>query len=357
MAKTPYSHQPDDAFWGRAISRTPREAVDPVISAKFTIAPGEQVATAGSCFAQHIARHMRKLGRVPMVTEHPHPDLGADPADFHYGVYTARYGNLYTARQFVQLVRRAFGEFEPVEQPWRGPDGSFIDPFRPLIPEGFATLDEFNADRRQHFQAVREMIRDMDCLVFTLGLTEAWRSKADGAVFPSCPGAAAGRWDPELYEFVNFGVTDVVADLEQLWTEISRHNPRAKLILTVSPVPLVATATKDHVLVATTYSKSVLRVAAEEFSSGRSDVAYFPSYEIVVGPQARGMSFEDDCREVRQETVALVMGVFAKHYLGEGVPAAEAAQTQTAAPSFQAASAALDAVCDEIYNDPQRAAG
>ena len=41
-------------------------------------------------------------------------------------------------------------------------------------------------------------------------------------------------------------------------------NPGRKAVLTVSPIPLVWGARRDaHVLAATTYSKSVLRVAAE----------------------------------------------------------------------------------------------
>src|SRR5689334_16646909 len=42
-------------------------------------------------------------------------------------------------------------------------------------------------------------------------------------------------------------------------------NAKVKLILTVSPVPLVATATHEHVLLASTFSKSVLRTACGIF--------------------------------------------------------------------------------------------
>ena len=39
----------------------------------------------------------------------------------------------------------------------------------------------------------------------------------------------------------------------------ARRTPKLRILLTVSPVPLTATAGDDHVLLATTYSKSVLR--------------------------------------------------------------------------------------------------
>jgi hypothetical protein len=39
-----------------------------------------------------------------------------------------------------------------------------------------------------------------------------------------------------------------------------------RIVLTVSPVPLVATVTGSHVVPATIYSKSVLRIAAQEIA-------------------------------------------------------------------------------------------
>jgi hypothetical protein len=87
-------------------------------------------------------------------------------------------------------------------------------------------------------------------------------------------------------------------------------NPLSKVILTVSPVPLVATASDRHVLAATLYSKSVLRVAAEEVSRAHAQVYYFPSYEIITGPHIAGGYFEADRRNVSDAGVDHVMRVF-----------------------------------------------
>ena len=40
------------------------------------------------------------------------------------------------------------------------------------------------------------MFEQSEIFIFTLGLTEAWRSKKDGAVFPLAPGVSAGSFDP-----------------------------------------------------------------------------------------------------------------------------------------------------------------
>jgi hypothetical protein len=104
-------------------------------------------------------------------------------------------------------------------------------------------------------------------------------------------------------------------------------NPRARLVLTVSPVPLVATAGDQHVMVASSYSKSVLRVAAERLTQQWSGVAYFPSFEIITGTFNRGQYFGADLRSVTDAGVDHVMRLFLQHYLNvkpsEPVAAAE----------------------------------
>ena len=79
-------------------------------------------------------------------------------------------------------------------------------------------------------------------------------------------------------------------------------------------MPLNATALERHVLVSTTYSKAVLRVAAEEICATWPQVDYFPSYEIITAPQVRGRYYAADARAVLEEGVRHVMGVFFRHY-------------------------------------------
>lgn len=349
----PYSNAPDRSFWSRSITRVPASDIDPARTPSFRITRETKVGTAGSCFAQNIASYMRKVGLQPFITERPHPEVARLAEHYHYGVYSARYGNLYTARQALQLFERAFGRFAPAEKPWRGKNGEYIDPFRPLIPEGFASLQEFERDREQHFAAVQRLFRELDVLVFTLGLTEGWMSREDGAVFPSCPGTAAGVWDPARYAFHNFSVDETRTDLHDLVRAVRSVNPQAKFIFTVSPVSLVATATSDHVLTATTYSKSVLRVAAQDAADEIEGVDYFPSYEIITGPHAQGAYFAADRRSVTEDGVAHVMRVFAQHYLNgteqtNAIPL-EPAETMATAQ----ARAGIEVICDELYNDQQ----
>jgi GSCFA family protein len=318
----PYRGLPDYRFWKKSVSDLPPESVDPVVSAPYRIQATERIVTAGSCFAQHVARYLRNAGLNFLITETPHPIVPADLAEkYGYGLFTARYGNIYTAAQLLQLFQRAWGYFTPAEDYWQEADGRYTDPFRPRIQEDrFHTMEEYRADREHHFACVRQAFKELDIFVFTLGLTEAWMSREDGATYPICPGTGGGEFDPARYKFVNFTVAEVTEDMEQFISLLRSVNPRARVILTVSPVPLVATAEDRHVLVSTTYSKSVLRVAADAVARSCPDVTYFPSYEIITGSSSRGAYYADDARTVLESGVAHVMRIFFRHFteLGEG---------------------------------------
>jgi hypothetical protein len=354
MATHPYEALPSHCFWRQSIASPQFGDVDPVVRAKFTVTRADRVATAGSCLAQHIARHLSASGFHYLVTERPHPITAVcDTKRYRYGVFTARYGNVYTTRQLIQLLKRAYGRFFPDDDVWHGSEGRLIDPFRPRIqPKGFASLAEYEADRVQHSTAVRQAIETMDVFVFTLGLTETWVSRSDGAAYPLCPGVAGGVFDESRYAFLNLSVSDVIADLEAAIALIQSKNSDVRVILTVSPVPLVATAEDRSVLVSTTYSKAVLRVAAEQVSSAHPFVAYFPSYEVIAGNYNRGRYYEDDLREVTSEGVDHVMRLFMKHYARAdlGRSATPAADERDHAPldTLRQLDEEAAVICDEV---------
>lgn len=336
----PYASQPARAFWRQAV--TPHHPLDvPDLYRKRWSLDGARIAAAGSCFAQHLGRALREGGFAYLDAEPAPPGLpAARHAEWGYGLYSARYGNVYTARQMLQLVRRALGRFTPSEPAWRR-GGGVVDPFRPTIePEPFRSEAELDDLRRDHLDRVAELIRQADVLVFTLGLTEAWESRADGAVFPLCPGTTAGgTFDPARHAFRNLTTAEVRADLDALLAELRGVNPGLRVLLTVSPVPLMATATDHHVVVATTRSKAVLRAVAGELADADPLVDYFPSYEIITAPHMRGAFFQPDGREVSHHGVAHVMRTF----FAQHPPPARAAPA-AAAPAPDEASVQ----CDEV---------
>ena len=75
MSDHPYKHLPDKAFWRRSVAAADPASVDPVGDFGLRITQETKVATAGSCFAQHIARHLKNAGFNYYVAEPGHPIL------------------------------------------------------------------------------------------------------------------------------------------------------------------------------------------------------------------------------------------------------------------------------------------
>ena len=345
--ESPYKSLPDHCFWKRAVATIEPKSVDPVVVARFQVGKAELVATAGSCFAQHIAKRLSAEGFNYYVPEDGGSLSAEERTERNYGVFSCRYGNLYTTRQLVQLLDRSMGRFTPLENVWNRPDGRYVDPFRPQIePAGFESEEAMLHSRREHLACVREMFTKLDILVFTLGLTESWESLEDGAVFPLAPGVAGGAMDPSRHRFHNLTAKEVADDLELFLLKLKGVNPKARVILTVSPVPLIATYENHHVLVANTHSKSVLRTVAGEMASRYSQCDYFPSYEIITGQHVGNGYLEEDLRSVRSEGVDHVMRVFLKHYAGK---ADTASKTYNKRETEQRAAIERinDIICDE----------
>lgn len=317
MIGNPYSSLPDHQFWRRAVGGIEPFRFDPVTATRFRIGKSEKVATAGSCFAQHISNRLAKIGFNYYVTESGDHIGPEDRKLRNYGVFSARFGNLYTTRQLWQLFQECFGERTVAEPVWSTADGRFVDALRPQInPDAFSSVDEVIAERAVHLAAVREMFEQADIFVFTLGLTETWSSRLDGTVYPVAPGVSGGTYQPERHEFLNLTILEVLADLESFLVGLRNKNPAVRVILTVSPVPLIATYEPRNVLVATTYSKSVLRVAAEMVYRKFNWVDNFPSYEIITGNYNDSGYFDDDYRGINSLGVNHVMRCFLTHYTG-----------------------------------------
>jgi hypothetical protein len=299
--KNPYQHLPQAAFWRSAVAERQPRTISHLWDAKHQIEKSDRVTTFGSCFAQHISRSLVARNYNWLDAEKARNGTAQG-----LGIFSARTGNIYTAAALRQWVEWAIGERPPPEEIWEK-DGRYFDPFRPAIePLGFASPEDLRNDRNITLRALRDVVEQADHFVFTLGLTEAWTNRA-GYTYSVCPGTAAGEFDPAEHSFKNFEYPEILADMQAVADMLRQVSPGIRMLLTVSPVPLTATASGQHVLVATTYSKSVLRAVAGHLSDTHDWIDYFPSYEIITAPPFRGQFYEDNQRSVTPEGVAFVM--------------------------------------------------
>ena len=344
MGKNPYSDLPKSAFWKTGVAQENPYAIEGIYKKKFDIPANAKIATAGSCFAQHISRHLKKNGYNVLDVEPPPPGL---PENLHqkfgFSMYSARYGNIYTVRQLLQLAQEVAGEWTPQNYIWEK-NGKFYDALRPAVePEGLDSPEEVAEHRQHHISRVKELFESLDLFIFTLGLTEMWVHKESGTVYPTAPGTLVGDFDEQIYKFENASFTSILNNFksfQDVLKKIKGGKP-FKILLTVSPVPLTATASGKHVLASTMYSKSTLRSVAGQLSANNRHIDYFPSYEIVTNPRMHSIAYAENLRSVRDETVKIVM----KHFFAEhGVLKQRKSSSIVTAPSNKSIE---DVQCEE----------
>lgn len=306
----PYAELDNKYFWAPAVGKIDPTQISSLWNPKRDLFRRHKIATYGSCFAQHFGRALRSRKYGWMMCEDTPSGLSTETATrFNYGIFTARTGNIYTVSLLRQWTEWAVGISKPPAEIWIKND-RFYDPFRPNIePEGFASEDELIASREITIESFKRSFAEANLFVFTLGLTESW-SHVDGYEYPMCPGTIGGTFDTEKHKFKNHIHRDIIRDLRQTVALMRKVNPALRVLLTISPVPLTATMSGNHVLTATVESKSVLRAVAGELSRSHAIFDYFPSYEIICSAPFQGMFYNDNKRTVRQEGVDFVMQSF-----------------------------------------------
>ena len=180
-----------------------------------------------------------------------------------------------------------------------------MDPFRENV--FYYSYEHYEANYEKHVAAVREAFMKSEVFVITPGLNECWEYIPDGSVLSRNPHL------PEFYPLVRrrtLSVEENVENLQRMIDIIRVHNPDLKVIISLSPVPFLATTRSHecHVIAANTHSKAVLRVAAEELVKANRDVFYLPSYELVTVCSEN--PWDPDQRHVNAATVERVMQLF-----------------------------------------------
>lgn len=351
MPGSPYDSLDARAYWRTAVATRRPGKLRGVYDPRFALTRDTAILTAGSCFAQHVHRALKASG-FNVIEAEPAPEgVAAHVAErFFYGTFSARYGNIYTPRHFRHLLEEASGQRQPAHSVWHR-EGRYYDALRPNVdPGGYATKEAVIAARAQHLSAVTEAVRKADVVILTLGLTETWQDRTSGTVYPTAPGVIADAPAGADIGYLELSHDDVVSDLREIMAQLQGVNRHIRLILTVAPGPLVATAGGGHVLVATAACKANLRAAVSTVMASDPMVDYFPSYEIITNPAARGSYFQPNLRTPTPRGISVVLS----HFLSAHDLAA-VAEIPPAPPQHQSADeqdAEADVICEEMLNDP-----
>lgn len=177
----------------------------------------------------------------------------------------------------------------------------------------------FKWEPEEEQKKLLEAFKKTDAFVVTFGLAEVWRDKKTKGVF--WRGVPMKLFDPEIHECVTSTVQENVNNMKRIYDLIKQYaGPDKKIIFTLSPVPLNATFLGRPTIVSDCVSKSILRVALDEFFKTHQpkDSYYWPSYEMVrwVGSHLDFPTlYEDDTpRHVKRSIVNIIIKNFVKKF-------------------------------------------
>lgn len=283
----------------------------PAIAPGFKIGRDDRIFAIGSCFARGIEKGMQGMGlRVESAAAEFDSFELSRP-----GVTPLGFTNKYTAFTTLNDLRWAL---EPgCEYPDAGyvalGDGTWADlQTNPTLK--YADLATTRA-RRVLINRVNARVAQCRVVVLTLGLVEAWHDTLTGLYTNMAPLPAMLREQPGRFRFE---VTDYDQNrdaLESVHALLAAHgHPQTQIVVTVSPVPLMATFAGRDVAVANAHSKALLRALAEEFATRHENAHYFPSYEIATLSDP-ALVWEEDLRHVKGPATQTIIRWFLQHYL------------------------------------------
>ena len=245
-----------------------------------SVTPATRITAFGSCFAANISNWLAARN-YDVLTK----DAGSNAY-----VVTCGEGmvNSFVIRQQFEW---AFEGKRFEEALWHGYDA-----------ESFGYDEEI---RRQ----THDIFARTDLFILTFGLSEVWYDEPTSGVFwRSIPQDA---YDPARHKFRVSTVEENKDNIREIYRLIRRHRPEARIVTTLSPVPLVATFRPVSCISANAVSKSVLRVALDELMRELGDegvLHYWPSYEIVT--EVFHSPFKQDRRHLPRAVLDFIMLLF-----------------------------------------------
>jgi hypothetical protein len=295
-----------------AFRRLDQPLFTPGIKAGFKFHADDKFFAIGSCFARGIEYQLRRR-RMQVLSAAPEFAVFETINDEVTGLgFTNKY-NTFSMLNELQWALDPAAEF-PRDSIVEVTPGRWMDPhITPVLP--LADWDE-TWRRRSLIQMVNQRVAQCRVVIITLGLVEVWYDTATETFINSTPPMEIIRRSPDRYQFHVTDFAQNLANVEGIQALLARFgHPDVQIIVTVSPVPLMATFSGQDVVLANTYSKSLLRAVAQQWANGHPNVHYFPSYEIVLNSN-RAETWKPDRRHVSGKVSRHIMSVFLNTYGG-----------------------------------------
>lgn len=296
-----------ERFWPNAIDRFDESPFPVHHDPKFSLSASGAFFCMGSCFANNIEEHLIYNG-VQVLSRRivcPREECNVRPNAI---------ANKFTVASMLNEIRWLDAPPDPETLLCELPNGMTLD--LQLSPNAQPVTRARAVERRHYLhESFYSRLRQTDNLIVSLGIDEVWYDRMHDRYLNRFPPKEAIQAEPNRYELRVLDVPSTVDMLEEMRDRLKAIRPNLHWVLTVSPVAIRASFTVRDPAVAMLRAKSMLRSAAESFSSRHRDVDYFPSYEMVM-LSPRASVFDPDCRHVADRVVAEITRRFMALYLG-----------------------------------------
>lgn len=209
-----------------------------------------KILSMGSCFAQTIGQQM---------------------VAHKFDCLVNPFGTIFNPTSLVKLLEAAvfqnqFDEAEILER-----DGLYFHytSHSDLVADSKEALLKKLLTQRN---LCKEYLEKGTHLILTLGTAWVYELAESGKTVANCHKQPSAKFTKRLLT-----LEEMKDQLNLLFDNFSRINPDLKIILTLSPVRHLKDGVPENQL-----SKSLLRVLCGELEKKRSNVTYFPAYEILI---------------------------------------------------------------------------
>lgn len=282
----------------------------PTANPSFTIGQDDTIYAIGSCFARNVEKALEEAGKRVLSREFELGPVGESLGD------AANFFNKYSIHSVTNEIRWALERetFPGEEIIYPMGRDRYCDPQLGMARLDFP-LEEILEFRHRYLDAVAT-VAEADVIILTLGYVETWYDRKLDLYLNVVPPAPVIKAEPDRFEFRVLSYGDVLDGLNDLHDLLCRHRTKPlKMLVTVSPVPLLATFRDMDILVANAYSKSVQRAALDEFLLDKEGVDYFPSYEFVTLSNPTIAWSRNDYRHVSPDVVSRIMSNVITRYI------------------------------------------
>jgi hypothetical protein len=305
------SADPDDPAGKYAFQRLRHTWFTPKVDPKFKLRRDDKFYAIGSCFARGIES---SLTGHKIIVESAAPEF-AELQPANKELSGLGFTNKYNTYSILNELRWALDPDAvfPQESIVQVTKTTWYDPHtNPSL--ALADLAE-TLERRAMMQAVTKRIKHCRAVIVTLGLAEVWRDVKADVFVNRTPIPSLFKTQPGRYEFHLTSFAENWANLEAIYALLTQYgHPDVRIVVTVSPVPLMNTFSTMDIVVANTWAKSLLRAVAQEWATAHPNVDYFPSYEIVQSSD-RAAVWERDLRHVKGAGAHHIMELFLRNYI------------------------------------------